>query len=442
MMRNHDDTRINPFRDVLVTGGTGFLGKVVLEELLRRREELGVGRVWLLVRPRGGLSPQQRLDAIADTALLRTLPPDWQRWVRVVPGDLALPDCGVAADDALRDQITSVIHCAASIKFDLPIAEAAEVNVEGTLRVLALARSMSALQRLVYVSTAYVTPHRPGPIPEEPVPMPLEPAEVLEAIRAGRAHEEALLAATGHPNTYTLTKCLAEHMLLSRRGGLPVSIVRPSIISATWRHPFPGWIDSTAALGGFLTVIGLGYMHTILADPSTCADIVPCDVVVDRIVDGVTAPGAVEVLHAVAGLSGAIPIDTIARTCLEFWSSNPLDRTARILYLGTSRARHRLHELALHVVPTVVAELWMRLRRRRRAARAARRLREGLATFTRVFPYFTHHTFDFRASRPLPGDFDRRRYLWRVCAGLYQHVLGRGLPSVPELPAEPVRAAA
>ena len=37
---------------VLLTGVTGFVGKVVLYELLRRREELGISRVSVLVRPK------------------------------------------------------------------------------------------------------------------------------------------------------------------------------------------------------------------------------------------------------------------------------------------------------------------------------------------------------------------------------------------------------
>jgi len=49
-----------PSRTYLLTGVTGFLGKVVLEELLRRREELGVDRVHLLIRPRGGLGAAER----------------------------------------------------------------------------------------------------------------------------------------------------------------------------------------------------------------------------------------------------------------------------------------------------------------------------------------------------------------------------------------------
>ncbi|MDH5241875.1 MAG: SDR family oxidoreductase, partial [Gammaproteobacteria bacterium] len=36
--------------DILLTGATGFLGKVVLHELIRRRESLGVNKIHLLLR--------------------------------------------------------------------------------------------------------------------------------------------------------------------------------------------------------------------------------------------------------------------------------------------------------------------------------------------------------------------------------------------------------
>jgi fatty acyl-CoA reductase len=37
---------------VLLTGCTGVVGKVVLEELARRRVELGIEQVYVLIRPR------------------------------------------------------------------------------------------------------------------------------------------------------------------------------------------------------------------------------------------------------------------------------------------------------------------------------------------------------------------------------------------------------
>jgi hypothetical protein len=47
-----------------------------------------------------------------------------------------------------------------------------------------------------------------------------------------------------HPNTYTFSKALAEQYLIESANDLPIAIVRPSIVVASWKHPIPGWIDN------------------------------------------------------------------------------------------------------------------------------------------------------------------------------------------------------
>lgn len=39
------------------------------------------------------------------------------------------------------------------------------------------------------------------------------------------------------PNTYTYTKKLAELVVATESGDLPITIVRPSIIGASWKEP-------------------------------------------------------------------------------------------------------------------------------------------------------------------------------------------------------------
>ena len=46
------------------------------------------------------------------------------------------------------------------------------------------------------------------------------------------------------PNTYTYTKQLAEHLLVDEGRDLPLAMIRPSIVGASWKEPFPGWIDN------------------------------------------------------------------------------------------------------------------------------------------------------------------------------------------------------
>lgn len=55
-----------------------------------------------------------------------------------------------------------------------------------------------------------------------------------------------------HPNTYTLTKGLAEQIVLSKGTDLPIAIVRPSIVCAAYQEPFPGWIDNAFGITGII----------------------------------------------------------------------------------------------------------------------------------------------------------------------------------------------
>lgn len=41
------------------------------------------------------------------------------------------------------------------------------------------------------------------------------------------------------PNTYTYTKALAEYLVQQEAGDLNVAIIRPSIVGASWKEPFP-----------------------------------------------------------------------------------------------------------------------------------------------------------------------------------------------------------
>lgn len=271
---------------VLVTGATGFVGKVVLEELLRRKEELGVARVAVLIRPKTKgdkvTSGAARFrSAVMPAKLFEVLPANWHEAVDVIDGDLEQPNCGIAAD-ALRDvqaKLTHIIHCAASVEFDLPIADAAKANITSALNVLELARGCTQLVGMTSVSTAYVTPWRKGPITETLAHIPRPAAELHAAIVEGTRTEADLLKESGHPNTYTYTKCLAEHLLTERRGSVPLAIVRPSIIAGAWKYPMQGWIDSTAAFTGCLMFLGMGMVKAWAADPSARADVVPVDVV-------------------------------------------------------------------------------------------------------------------------------------------------------------------
>src|SRR6202012_2766685 len=130
----------------LLTGATGFVGSKVLERLIAHGAPVTV-----LIRAAEGAAARRRLEELA----LRT----WGEEtvvaeVEVLAADLERDLLGLAPDayDALAGRAAAVVHCAASVRFDLPLEEAREINVVGTERVVALcerARALGARGRLV-----------------------------------------------------------------------------------------------------------------------------------------------------------------------------------------------------------------------------------------------------------------------------------------------------
>jgi len=47
----------------------------------------------------------------------------------------------------------------------------------------------------------------------------------------------------GWPNTYVFTKAMGEMIVGTTKGNMNVVILRPTIITSTYREPFPGWIE-------------------------------------------------------------------------------------------------------------------------------------------------------------------------------------------------------
>ncbi|HTU79939.1 MAG TPA: SDR family oxidoreductase [Solirubrobacteraceae bacterium] len=243
---------------ILLTGATGFLGMDALARLL----ECGDEQIVVLVRADDEDGARARLrDALAR---LYDEPPPAAVASRLsaVRGDLLQPELGLSRRDRdlLVGSVDRIVHCAASISFELALEQAREVNVRGVQRVLELAREIAecgSLRRLVHVSTAYVSGRHAGEFGEADL-------DVGQEFR----------------NTYERSKHEAERLLRASAADLPLAVARPSIVVG---HSVSGWTSAFNVLYWPMRAFERGLLREVPARADSIVDFVPVDYVTDGV---------------------------------------------------------------------------------------------------------------------------------------------------------------
>ena len=98
---------------VFITGGTGFVGKVLLEKLLRSTD---VRKVYLLIRAKRGHSAASRLETLLTSRLFETMRAQGKEpgpRVCAMHGDIDLPRLGLSDEDIriFTSQVTARHGC-------------------------------------------------------------------------------------------------------------------------------------------------------------------------------------------------------------------------------------------------------------------------------------------------------------------------------------------
>jgi long-chain acyl-CoA synthetase len=274
---------------VLLTGATGFLGM----EVLARLAERGDREVVCLVRAADDAAARARLDDVL--ARLWDDPAPYRERIRAVAGDVTRSGLGIAPAirAGLAEEVGAILHCAASIAFDLPLEEARRINVEGTREVVGFARQARALGRLerfVHVSTAYVSGRHPGLF-----------------------RERQLDAGQDFRNTYEQTKWEAEHVLAAADDLAP-AVARPSIVMG---DAVTGWTPVFNVLYWPLRAFSRGLFDTIPATTAALVDVVTVDYVAEALVTLLDRT-EVGVFNLVAG-TAAITVEELVRRGAEFF---------------------------------------------------------------------------------------------------------------------------
>lgn len=275
---------------ILITGGTGFLGKVIIEKFLRCFPE--VEQIYMLVRPKKGKDPKQRLDDVLNSALFEKVKEqrgleELRKAVTVVSGDVSLPGLGISPEDRtmLAEKITIVYHGAATVRFDELLKRAVLLNTRGTKLMLELAKEMKNLLLFAHISTAYCHLEEKV-LGEKPYPPPADPHKIIKCVEW--MDDDVVEAMTdkilGHlPNTYAFTKALSEGVVEEAMPHIPAIILRPSIVIPVWKEPLPGWTDNINGPTGLLIGAGKGVIRTMYCNENGYADYVPVDIAVNGI---------------------------------------------------------------------------------------------------------------------------------------------------------------
>lgn len=283
-------------RSVFLTGGSGFVGKQIIEKLLRSCPE--IDKIYLLMRSKKGHNIQQRLKNTLDSPvfdLMRETQPDFSRKIIPVAGEVRHDFLGISDADHSRmsADVSIVIHSAATLSFIEPLKVAVDMNVLGVRRCLDVCKQLPRNEALVHISTAYSQINKRGQLLEEKIyDPPISPEKAIALVRMMTDGE--LEALTSHllkthqlPNTYTLTKAIAEKLVEQEHGQVPVCIIRPSIVTASQAEPFPGWVDNTVAANGIYAAYGTGLLRCVLTGTpkgTNKLDFVPVDRVANQVV--------------------------------------------------------------------------------------------------------------------------------------------------------------
>ncbi|HSZ22817.1 MAG TPA: AMP-binding protein, partial [Candidatus Sulfotelmatobacter sp.] len=320
-------------RRILLTGSTGFLGKVFLAILLRWHPE--IEHVYLLIRGdrRSSTSRFRReiLDSPVFGPLRDHLGDKFDRYIEekivVVPGDIT--NDGLLGEEAKPfkpGSLDAVVHSAGLVNFEASLEKAIEVNTTGVANVIEFCRKVGAA--MMHVSTCYAAGSADGHRYEDDIPEDWCPnarksfrlereirdalaaiervqAESRDQLRHAEFHdhesdedapresavehrrkqwvEERLkevgrkrAQTWGWPNTYSYTKSLGEQLVLANRDTLNVTVVRPAIIESAMRDPFPGWNQGVNTSAPLTYLAGRGYRF-YPASAELVLDVIPVD---------------------------------------------------------------------------------------------------------------------------------------------------------------------
>jgi thioester reductase-like protein len=375
-------------KHVLLIGFTGFIGKVwlakILEEipeiakvylLIRRQRSTTARRRFEKIVAESPLFENLHVRYGEDFGAFLA------EKTEVIEGDVTQPDLGIEAAtfERLKSDLDVVINSSGLTDFNPDLRQALSINIDGTLHVIDFLRRCDHAA-LLHLSTCYVVGYRDGRIAEthttnytpkgvadfdaqveyeslgqvaKAIESRAESAPVTEQLRQqvlskGRKLSDAELETQirkqrqrwtrdelieagmrrarelGWPNTYTFTKSVAESLIAKLGAGLPIAVVRPSIVETSTHDPFEGWNEGVNTSAPISYLLGT-FFRQMPTNGKKCLDIIPVDLVCRGMI--LIAAALIERRHE--------PIYQLATS-----ATNPCDMRRTIELTGLAHRKH------------------------------------------------------------------------------------------------------
>jgi long-chain acyl-CoA synthetase len=258
--------------------------------------------------------------------------------VEVIEGDVTRTGLGLEDEVTRRLQksLDLIVNSSGLTDFNPDLRDALSTNTDAAIHILEFVRG-SDHAGLLHLSTCYVAGERDGRVPEKLIPnytphrvagfdaerewkalhevivkaeSQAEGADVTAGLRSqslakehaakglqGAALENQIrknrirwlktylteegtrrAKELGWPNTYTLTKSLAESLIVKYGAGLPIAVVRPAIVETSMAKPFLGWNEGINTSASLSYLLGT-YFRQLPSNESKRLDIIPVDAV-------------------------------------------------------------------------------------------------------------------------------------------------------------------
>uniref|UniRef100_A0A8C6QX96 Fatty acyl-CoA reductase n=2 Tax=Nannospalax galili TaxID=1026970 RepID=A0A8C6QX96_NANGA len=391
-------------KSILITGATGFLGKVLMEKLFRTSPQLKV--IYILIRPKAGQTLQERVFQILNSKLfekVKEICPNVHEKIRPISADLNQSDLAISKEDMqeLLSGTNIVFHCAATVRFDAHLREAVQLNVIATQKLLLMASQMSKLEAFIHISTAFSNCNLKR-IDEVIYPCPVEPRKIIDSMEwlDDAIIDEITPKLIGdRPNTYTYTKALGEMVIHQESGNLNVAIIRPSIVGASWQEPFPGWIDNINGPSGLIIASGKGFLRSLRATPMAIADVIPVDTVVNLTIavgwyTAVHRPKSTLIYHSTSGNLNPCLWHDMGLKVLAAFEKIPFERAFRRPYVDftTNNFTTQYWNAVSHWAPAIIYDFYLRLTGRK--PRMLKLMNRLLRTIS-MLEYFINHSWEW-----------------------------------------------